>query len=217
LSATQRILIEQQVAAALMRLQGPLAGEYYSLGDLSGSERQQLIEDHFLFKAGDRFLAAAGLNRDWPAGRGIFHNTEKTFLVWVNEEDQLRIISMQMGGDIQVVFKRLATAIAQLEKMIAFSRNSHLGYLASCPTNLGTAMRASVHIRLPRLAQDMHQFKTIAHQYQLQIRGVHGEHSTSEEGVFDLSNQRRLGITEVDCVQTMHAGIVALINREQNL
>ena len=32
---------------------------------------------------------------DWPEARGIFHNTEKTFLVWVNEEDQMRIISMQ--------------------------------------------------------------------------------------------------------------------------
>jgi arginine kinase len=46
-----------------------------------------LIDDHFLFKEGDRFLEAVGLNRDWPNGRGIFHNKEKSFLVWVNEED----------------------------------------------------------------------------------------------------------------------------------
>ena len=37
------------------------------------------------------------MERDWPEGRGIFHNIDKTFLVWVNEEDQLRIISMQKG------------------------------------------------------------------------------------------------------------------------
>jgi len=53
-----------------------------------------LIADHFLFKEGDRFQEASFLNRDWPEGRGIFHNDSKTFLVWVNEEDQLRIISM---------------------------------------------------------------------------------------------------------------------------
>ena len=40
----------------------------------------------------------AGMERDWPEGRGIFHNKDKTFLTWVNEEDQLRIISMQSGG-----------------------------------------------------------------------------------------------------------------------
>jgi len=46
-----------------------------------------LIEDHFLFKEGDRFLEACGLNREWPDARGIYHNNNKTFLVWVNEED----------------------------------------------------------------------------------------------------------------------------------
>jgi len=69
-----------------------------------------LIDDHFLFKEGDRFLESCGLNRDWPEGRGIFHNKEKTFLVWINEEDQLRIISMQQGADILAVFTRLSKA-----------------------------------------------------------------------------------------------------------
>ena len=63
-----------------------------------------------MFKQGDRFLEAAGLNRDWPEGRGIFLNDEKTFLVWINEEDELRIISMQMGSDIRRVFERLSVA-----------------------------------------------------------------------------------------------------------
>ncbi|KAK3727564.1 hypothetical protein QZH41_016365, partial [Actinostola sp. cb2023] len=49
---------------------------------------------------GDRFLEAAGANKLWPEGRGIFHNSDKTFLVWINEEDQLRIISMEKGSDI---------------------------------------------------------------------------------------------------------------------
>lgn len=47
------------------------------------------------FREGDRFLEACNLNCDWPNGRGIFHNKDKTFLVWVNEEDQLRIIAME--------------------------------------------------------------------------------------------------------------------------
>ena len=81
---------------------------------MTDADRKQLIEDHFLFKEGDRFLESCGLNRDWPAGRGIFHNKEKTFLIWVNEEDQLRIISMQKGADIGAVFKRLSVAAAAI-------------------------------------------------------------------------------------------------------
>lgn len=52
-------------------------------------------------------LRDAGGYRDWPVGRGIFHNNSKTFLVWVCEEDHMRIISMQQGGDLASVYKRL--------------------------------------------------------------------------------------------------------------
>lgn len=87
LTKEQRLEIEEKVADALTGFEGDLKGKYYSLGSLSEEDRKKLIEDHFLFKEGDRFLEAAGLNREWPEGRGIFHNDDKTFLVWINEED----------------------------------------------------------------------------------------------------------------------------------
>ena len=90
----QRDKIETTVSEALKKMTGEHAGTYYSLATMSKKDQDQLIADHFLFKEGDRFLDACGLNRDWPSGRGIFHNDAKTFLIWVNEEDQLRIISM---------------------------------------------------------------------------------------------------------------------------
>jgi len=127
--------------------------------------QNQLIQDHFLFKEGDRFLKACNLNRDWPSGRGIFHNDAKTFLVWVNEEDQLRIISMQPGAGIKEVFDRLCRAAQAIEKIAKFSHSEHLGYITSCPTNLGTALRASVHIKLPKLAKQKDQFNAIADKY----------------------------------------------------
>jgi len=44
-----------------------------------------------------------GMARDWPDARGIYHNDDKNFLVWINEEDHSRIISMQKGGNIKEV------------------------------------------------------------------------------------------------------------------
>ncbi len=217
ISKEQRNLVEKEVSEALEGLSGKLAGTYYPLSGMSEEVSKQLIEDHFLFKAGDRFLEAAGLNRDWPEGRGIYHNDEKTFLVWINEEDQLRIISMQMGVDIKEVFTRLTKAISEIEKKVKFSYNLHLGYITSCPTNLGTAMRASVHIKLPNLAKDMKTFKAITDEHHLQIRGIHGEHSQSEGSVYDISNRRRLGVSEVECVQDMADGVKALIEKEKEL
>ena len=83
---------------AFAKLEGDLSGTYYPLLGMEESVRQKLVDDHFLFVSGDKNLIAAGMERDWPEGRGIYHNKEKTFLTWVNEEDQLRIISMQMGN-----------------------------------------------------------------------------------------------------------------------
>ena len=190
-------------------------GRYYSLESMSQIERKSLIKEHFLFKEGDRFLKHAGLNRDWPSGRGIYHNEEKTFLVWVNEEDQLRIISMQKGGDIREVFARLVQFLKELEQQLNFAYTKHLGFITSCPTNLGTAMRASVHVKLPNLSKDMSKFESICEKHHLQIRGIHGEHSKSEEGIFDISNKRRLGVSEVECVQDMVDGVRELLHVEK--
>jgi len=217
ISKAQRDEVESLVVLALKKLTDELAGEYFPLYNMSSQVQEQLIKDHFLFKEGDRFLESAGLNRDWSEGRGIFHNHAKTFLVWLNEEDQLRIISMQQGGNILEVFQRLVLAIEQLEKEISFAYSEHLGYISSCPTNLGTAMRASVHIKLPKLAQTDEQFKAITEQYHLQIRGIHGEHSQSEGGVFDISNRRRLGITEIEALSDLYNGVKKLIEVEKSL
>jgi arginine kinase len=77
-------------------------------------------------------------------------------------------------------------------------------------------MRASVHIRLPFLGQNMDDFKTKAEKLNLQIRGIHGEHSESLGGIFDISNKRRLGLTEKECVQDLHDGVVELIRMEND-
>ncbi len=217
ISKVQRDEVERLVSMALNALEGELAGEYFPLLGMTSEVQNRLIKEHFLFKEGDRFLEAAGLNRDWAEGRGIFHNHDKTFLVWLNEEDQLRIISMQKGGDVLKVFSRLVKAINELEKQLSFSYSERLGYIASCPTNLGTAMRASVHIKLPKLAEDMSRFKAITDKYHLQIRGMNGEHSETKEAIFDISNRRRLGVTEVEAVQDMIDGVEALIQMEKKL
>ena len=169
------------------------------------------------YREGDRFLEACNLNREWPEGRGIFHNDAKTFLVWVNEEDQLRIISMQQGADLHEVFDRLSRAATQIETVAKFAHDEHLGYITSCPTNLGTALRASVHVRLPKLSKQMIDFQAIADKYYVQIRGIHGEHSESDDGTYDISNKRRLGRSERQLVQDMYDGVKAMIEKEKSL
>jgi len=93
----QRLDVENLMKNAFQKLADDLSGSYFPLTGMDEAVRQKLVDDHFLFMSGDKNLIAAGMERDWPEGRGIYHNDAKTFLVWVNEEDQLRIISMEEG------------------------------------------------------------------------------------------------------------------------
>ncbi|XP_013791403.1 arginine kinase-like [Limulus polyphemus] len=207
--------MEQKVSSTLSGLHDELKGTYYPLTGMDKATQQQLIDDHFLFKEGDRFLQTANACRYWPAGRGIFHNDTKTFLVWVNEEDHLRIISMQKGGDLKTVYNRLVTAVDTIESKLPFSHDDRFGFLTFCPTNLGTTMRASVHIQLPKLAKDRKVLEDIASKFNLQVRGTRGEHTESEGGVYDISNKRRLGLSEYQAVREMQDGIQEMIKMEK--
>jgi len=209
--------MEEKVSSTLSGLEGELKGTYYPLTGMTKEVQQKLIDDHFLFKEGDRFLQAANACRFWPTGRGIYHNENKTFLVWCNEEDHLRLISMQMGGDLGQVYRRLVSAVNDIEKRVPFSHNERLGFLTFCPTNLGTTIRASVHIKLPKLAANKAKLEEIAGKFNLQVRGTRGEHTEAEGGVYDISNKRRMGLTEYQAVREMNDGIAELIKIEKEL
>merc|ERR1711874_742947 len=209
--------MEDKVSAALSGMEGELKGTFYPLTGMTKEVQQQLTDDHFLFKEGDRFLQAANACRFWPHGRGIYHNDKKTFLVWCNEEDHLRIISMQMGGDLGEVYRRLVSGVNQIESKVPFSHHDRLGFLTFCPTNLGTTIRASVHIKLPHLAADKAMLDGVASRYNLQVRGTAGEHSDAVGGVYDISNKRRMGLTEFQAVKEMQDGILEIIKAEKEM
>ncbi|ESO89232.1 hypothetical protein LOTGIDRAFT_183253 [Lottia gigantea] len=212
-----RIDMEKKTVNCLSKLEGELAGEYFPLTGMTKETQKKLTDDHFLFNDSDRFLREAGGYNDWPIGRGIYFNHAKNFLVWVNEEDHLRFISMQKGGNLGEVYSRLVKAVKALEKSgLEFARKENLGYLTFCPSNLGTTLRASVHIKIPKLSASP-EFKAFCDRYHIQARGIHGEHTESVGGVYDISNKRRLGLTEIQAVQEMRRGVEAVIDREKEL
>nr|XP_045618567.1 uncharacterized protein LOC123770574 [Procambarus clarkii] len=217
LNNDQYTSLEADVEAALDTLDEDLAGYYRPLSKLSESEQNELLEAHLLFKQGDRFLEAAGACRLWPNGRGIFLNSDRTLVVWVNEEDHMRIISMQEGGDLGQVYDRFVRAVTALGDRLPFSFSQRLGFLNFCPTNLGSAIRASVHIRLPHLGSDIQRLEHTANQYNLQVRGTSGEHSETKDFTFDISNRRRLGLTEIEALKEMYDGVMEIIQLEHEL
>ncbi|XP_072163723.1 arginine kinase-like [Diadema setosum] len=222
IARSERRQVEKLVSEALCSLSGEFEGKYYSLLSMSPEDQQQLIDDHFLFeKPISRHFLSGGMARDFPDGRGIWHNTNKTFLVWINEEDQTRIISMQKGGDMKAVFERFCSGLTQVEDKIKeqgkeFMWNEHLGFILTCPTNLGTGVRCSVHVRIPKLSKDP-RCKAICTALRLQMRGTSGEFTEGVGGVYDISNLDRLGTSEVEQVQCVIDGVSTIIEMEKRL
>ena len=92
---------------SLDQLTSVFKGNYFPLSTMTDAQQDALIDEHFLFdKPVSPLLTSAGMARDWPEARGIWHNVDKNLLVWINEEDHVRIISMEKSGDMSAVFKR---------------------------------------------------------------------------------------------------------------
>ncbi|XP_038554281.1 creatine kinase, testis isozyme-like isoform X1 [Micropterus salmoides] len=245
-SRGERRAVENLSIEALDSLTGDLKGKYYALKNMTDAEQQQLIDDHFLFdKPVSPLLLASGMARDWPDARGIWHNNEKTFLIWVNEEDHTRVISMEKGGNMKRVFERFCRGLKQVEHLIQergnmkrvferfcrglkqvehliqergweFMWNKRLGYILTCPSNLGTGLRAGVHVRLPNLSKDA-RFSKILDNLRLQKRGTGGVDTAATGDTFDISNNDRLGKSEVELVQLLIDGVNYLIECEKKL
>lgn len=98
LTEKQFLEIADKVKGACETLSGDLSGVYYPLGSISAESQREMVSRHILFNRNDENLEAAGCYRFWPIGRGLFLNQLENFMVWVNEEDHLRIISLVKFG-----------------------------------------------------------------------------------------------------------------------
>jgi len=218
----ERRAVETIVTDALSQLDGHLKGMYYSLTTMTDEEQEQLINDHFLFdKPVSPLLLSARMARDWPDARGIWHNEAKDFLVWINEEDHTRVISMQQGGNMKEVFTRFCDGLKKVETSIKkkgheFMWNKHLGFILTCPSNLGTGLRGGVHLKIPLLSVTK-EFDPLLKSLCLQKRGTGGVDTASVGGVFDISNSDRLGSSEVEQVQAVIDGVKVMIELEKAL
>merc|ERR1712209_55849 len=124
----QRVDVEALMKNAFAKMEGDLSGTYYPLTGMDEKVRQQLVDDHFLFMSGDPNLKVAGMERDWPEGRGVFQRLAR---------------GIKAVGDS-----------VKAESGKDFLLSPKFGYIHSCPTNLGTGMRASVHVDLPGWTKD---------------------------------------------------------------
>jgi len=91
-----------------------------------------------------------------------------------------------------------------------------LGFLNASPANIGTALRASVFVKLVRLGQQPG-FEDLVRRLHLIPRSDYPQNDRRYTGIFDMANAEALGKTEVEVINVMIRGVAFLIALEKRL
>merc|ERR1711868_52383 len=228
----ERREVERVVVKGLLNMTGDLAGAYFPLagsrsysampGGMTEAKENSLRSRGNLFQEPDStLLLSSGCGRHWPDARGIFHNNDENLFVWVNEEDQMRIVSMEKGDNVKRIIERFAKATSTIQTCLKaegydFMHSDHLGWILTCPSNLGTGLRAGAMVKVP-LVSGRKDFKNLLGRMGLQARGTAGVDSASTGGTWDISNADRLGKSEIELVNIFIEGVAQIIRWEQAL
>lgn len=177
------------------------------LDQLSDLQKRVLVEKH---------LISPNLANESRNGAVMISDNESVSIM-VNEEDHLRIQCLRPGFQIREAWE-LANQIDDIfESYIDYAFEERHGFLTSCPTNVGTGIRASVMMHLPALVltQQMNRILQAINQVGLAVRGLYGEGSEAIGNLFQISNQITLGQSEEEIIDNLHGVAKQIIGHER--
>lgn len=188
--------ITDSVSRALMPLDKFVRYDMSGLSQLDGAILQE------------KHLISPDLLSNSPFG-AVLISADETVSVMVNEEDHIREQVIMPGLALDNAYDRINGIDDVLSKSIKLAYSPRFGYLTSCATNLGTGMRASVMMFLPALTMcnSMEACINDVGRLNMTVRGVYGEGSKADGYLYQISNQRTLGMTEKDIISAVRSAI----------
>ncbi|TYS54524.1 protein arginine kinase [Sutcliffiella horikoshii] len=182
--------------------------EFLLMEELNALEKRVLVEKH---------LISPQLAEDSAFGACLLSPNEEVSIM-INEEDHIRIQCLFPGLQLNEALQVANSLDDWIEEKIDYAFDEKRGYLTSCPTNVGTGLRASVMMHLPALVltQQMNRIVPAINQLGLVVRGIYGEGSEALGNIFQISNQMTLGKSEEDIVQDLMGVVQQLISQERS-
>lgn len=178
------------------------------LSELEDLDKRILVEKH---------LISPNLAGESRKG-AVFISEDESLSIMVNEEDHLRIQCLYPGFQVQEAWERASGVDDIFETHVDYAFDANRGYLTSCPTNVGTGLRASVMMHLPALAitQQINRILSAVSQVGLTVRGIYGEGSEAMGNLFQISNQITLGQSESEIIENLVGVVMQIIEHEKN-
>ncbi|MGV8145221.1 MAG: protein arginine kinase [Alkaliphilus sp.] len=203
--------IIEKIHAAIVNGSKKIKDEFslIKIANISKTDRLSYIEKH---------LISIMLSKNIKTGAFVL-NKEETISVMINEEDHVRIQCILPGLQLEKALDRAYKIDDLIERNMTYDFDEKLGYLSSCPTNIGTGLRASVMLHLPVLNNVGYigGIKRVAGQIGLAVRGIYGEGTEAKGNLFQISNQITLGITEEETLKNLRSTVVQIIQKENSL
>ena len=181
------------------------------LPDLDSRSRGMLLE---------RRLASRELLGDVKTGpsraTAVLLAAQDPLSVMVNEEDHLRLQGLVSGLRLKEAWNLVDRLDEELGQELPFAYHHEFGFLTSCPTNVGSGLRASVLVHLPGLVLTKEIGKVLQGlgQVGLTFRGLYGEGSEVVGNFFQLSNQTTLGKSEEELIEHLDKIVRQVIQYE---
>ncbi|XID90866.1 protein arginine kinase [Paenibacillaceae bacterium WGS1546] len=200
--------MEQLLAVAESgRLNGLGKIEQSRLSELSELEKLVLVEKH---------LISPGLANE-SRNAALILSPNEDISVMVNEEDHLRIQCLCPGFQVREAWETASKIDDIFEEQVDYAFDEKHGYLTSCPTNVGTGIRASVMMHLPALVMtgQINRILSAVAQVGLAVRGMYGEGSEATGNLFQVSNQITLGQSEQEIVENLFQVARQIIEHEK--
>ncbi len=182
--------------------------KFIEMGEISNSDKQVLVEKHL--------ISPALIEK--PDKSAVMINSDQSVSIMINEEDHIRIQCLFPGFQLNEAWDLANKIDDVIEENVKYAFDEKIGYLTSCPTNVGTGIRASVMIHLPALTMTgyMNRILQAVNQIGFTVRGLYGEGSESEGNIFQISNQVTLGRTEKEIIQTLIEVTKQITNKEND-
>ncbi|MDX1578838.1 MAG: protein arginine kinase [Gemmatimonadota bacterium] len=184
----------------------------WEMTELDRSERTLLLERHLVSRE-----LIAGPDDEAPRGSALALGDRRSLGLMINEEDHLRLQTLRGGLQLVEAWRDVDQLDEELGARLPFAFHHEFGFLTSCPTNVGTGLRASVLIHLPGLVltKQIHRVLEGMGQLGLTYRGLYGEGSKIVGNYFQVSNQTTLGKTEEDLIDQLESLVSRVIGYEK--
>lgn len=183
------------------------ACEFIDFNGIDGAKAEAYVERRFVSPE----FAASELPH------ALLCDEEKGVAVMIIEEDHMRIQCVKSGLALEEANLDACAELDRLESGLHIAYDEKLGYLTHCPTNLGTAMRASVMLFLPALTMNgqISQLSAYLQKTGMTIRGMYGEGSAADGYMYQISNRVTLGVSEDDIIAKLGEAVTQIIATER--